>query len=65
MRDYDVFKAKPAQERKECFVNAYPQGVAQIDANWTGLSHEKLAIFKIAFDADGSNPTIEAIEANE
>ena len=62
---YDVFRAKPAQERREYFVNVYPQGVTQRDANWTGLSHEKLAIFKIAFDADGSNPTIEVVEENE
>jgi hypothetical protein len=64
-RDCEVYRAKPAPERRECFVNAYPQGVAQIDANWTGLSYEKLARFKIAFDEDGSNPTIEVVKENE
>ena len=64
-RPYAVYRAKPAPERRECFVNVYPDYTAvhgDIITALHDIDPDTLCRWKIAFDADGSNPTIEVIK---
>ena len=61
-----VYRAKPAPEREESFVNVYSNGIIFChDFRNQNFGNRILNRWKITYDEDGSNPTIEVIEVNE
>jgi len=61
-----VYRAIPAPVRRECFVNVYPTHtfphLNRKSAFCNMNSVELLSRWKITYDEDGSNPTIEVIK---
>lgn len=61
----EVFRAKPAPLRRECFVNVYPDNAYVYEdltvAMEASCSVDLLSRWKITSGEDGSNPAIEVI----
>ena len=62
----DVYRAKPAPVRKECFIykKLNDGGIGVFPLNKTPLQGGK-ALWKITYDEDGGNPTLEVLDGNK